>query len=55
MIHTTNVYMAAAATYLAIMLLSLLPYCRGYLKVKRSVYHLDTAKVDTSSLRKVCG
>ena len=52
MTHTTNVYMAAA--YFAIILLSLLAYCRGQLRVKRSVYHLDTAKLDTFSLRKVC-
>ena len=56
MTHTTNVYIAAAAAaYLAIMLLSLMPYCRGQLRVKRYVYHLDTAKVDTFSLRKIWG
>ena len=54
MTHATNVYIAAAAAYLAIMLLSLLAYCIGKL-VKRCVYHLDTAKVDTYFLRKACG
>ena len=53
MTHTTNVYIAAAAAYLAIMLLSLMPYCRGQLRAKSYVYHLDTAKVDTFSLRKI--
>ena len=56
MTHATNVYIAAAAAaaYLAIMLLSLLAYCIGKL-IKRCVYHLDTAKVDTYFLRKACG
>ena len=36
MTHTTYVYIAAA--YLAIMLLSLLAYCRGYLRVKECTY-----------------
>ena len=53
MTHTANVYIPTA--YLEIMLLSLLAYCRGYLRVKGCVYHLDTAKADTFSLRNVCG
>ena len=49
MTHATNVYLAAGA-YLAILLLSLLVYCRESLRAKRCVYHLDTVKVDTFSL-----
>ena len=51
MTHVTNVYIAAA--YLAIMLLNFLAYCRGQLRVKRCVCYLDTAKVNTFSVRKV--
>ena len=51
MTHTTNVYITAA--YLAIMLQSFLAYSRGELRVKRCVYHLNRAKVDTFFLRKV--
>ena len=40
MTHTTYVYIAAA--YLAIMLLSLLAYCRGYLRVKGYTYIIWT-------------
>ena len=53
MTHTTNVYIAAA--YIAIMLLSFLAYCKGNLRMKGCLYHLDAAKVDTFSLRKFCG
>ena len=42
--YTTNVYIAAA--YLAIMLLSLLAYCREDLRDKECLYHLNTAKAN---------
>ena len=52
MTHTTYVYIAAA--YLAIMGLSLLAYCRRVIKSERVyIYSLDSAKVDTFSLRKI--
>ena len=54
MTHTANVHIAAV--YLAIMLLSLFGILQRIIK-SENVYidHLDTAKVDTFSLRKVCG
>ena len=42
MTHTTYVYIAAA--HLAIMLLSLLAYCRECLRVKRCTYIIWTRK-----------
>ena len=45
MTHTTNIYIAAAVPYLAVTLQS----------QKVCVYHLDTAKDDTFSVRKVLG
>ena len=53
MTHTTNVYVAA--TYLAIMLLSLLVYCRGLLRAKGCLYHVNTVQVDIVPLRKIYG
>ena len=56
MTHTTTVYIAAAAdAYLTIMLLSILAYCKGKLRIKRCVYYLHPIKVDSYSLRKDCG
>ena len=50
MTYTTSVYIATS--YLAIMLLNFLAYCIRQLRVKRCLYHLNTAKVDIFSLRK---
>ena len=44
MTYTTSVYIATS--YLENMLLNFLAYCRGQLKVKGCLYHLNTAKVD---------
>ena len=53
MTHKTYVYIAAP--YLAIMSLSLLAYCRRVIKNQKVyIYHLDRAKDDTFSLRKIC-
>ena len=53
MTHTTNVYIVAA--YFAIMLQSLLAYCRGQLRVKRCVYTFNTEKVNSLFSQKVFG